>query len=544
MTKYIDLNVGEKSLDHLPIDFALKELLANSIDEHIANNLDPADVQLSYNKKLKTLSISDFGSGIEEKNFIQRKNNKKSDNKYIGKYGIGLKDALVIANDKNHKITIETHTNIFTTEYKMKSGTELITLHVKSVKSINAHIPKGTRITISNIIPETYYTLRKTYIGYYDESEYTLFLSHEIGSIYKFNKEVQMIFVNKLVVNTYSNNCHFSYDFPLSKQIQDANTRDRKDIPLDNFTTGIQQLICIMDVFDNPDITNIIIKILSSNDRKQLKEFNSKDVIRNLIIKFNNTGLYVFVDAKEPNFDHIDLTNKKILRLGKFINPMFGVKNVRNINDHFYTKKCKNPKPIITLNDFEIDSKKIIHVIQNIISEFEKKFNIVIKPEYKKKLFNVIILDSMFKNYTFVFVDHNHIGPKPELKSIKYEPESKSKSKSQLGSKPITKPKLKTKYVCDSDCGSESERESDCESDCESECESEPECKSKLESNTDSDSDPNPSSNPSLEIFNLKLSKTLANNTIELKNIIVFEIIMVYFLTPSEITNVRKILLN
>jgi len=90
--KKFDLNI-EKVLEHWSIPHALREILANALDESMLTNTKEPDV---FKDNKGNWHIRDYGRGLKYEHLTQNENNEKIKNphKVIGKFGVGLKDAL------------------------------------------------------------------------------------------------------------------------------------------------------------------------------------------------------------------------------------------------------------------------------------------------------------------------------------------------------------------------------------------------------------------------------------------------------------------
>ena len=86
-----DLNI-EKVFEHWPVPFALREFIANAVDEQtITGTVDPA---ISIDAEGRW-HIRDFGRGLSYEHLTQKENpEKRKHPAVIGQFGIGLKDAL------------------------------------------------------------------------------------------------------------------------------------------------------------------------------------------------------------------------------------------------------------------------------------------------------------------------------------------------------------------------------------------------------------------------------------------------------------------
>ena len=106
--KKFDLNI-EEVLENWEEYHALREIIANALDEQILTKTK--DIEII--KKDNITKIRDFGRGLKYEHLTQNENQEKLTNSelVIGKFGVGLKDALATLN--RYGIDILIKTNLF-----------------------------------------------------------------------------------------------------------------------------------------------------------------------------------------------------------------------------------------------------------------------------------------------------------------------------------------------------------------------------------------------------------------------------------------------
>ena len=109
--KKFDLNI-DKILPDWELKHAIREIIANALDEQKLSNTQ--EIQI-FKDTSGFWHIRDFGRGIEIKDFTQNQNNEKlNSQKVIGKFGIGLKDAIATFDRNQVDIKIESKHGEFT----------------------------------------------------------------------------------------------------------------------------------------------------------------------------------------------------------------------------------------------------------------------------------------------------------------------------------------------------------------------------------------------------------------------------------------------
>ncbi|MGI0014938.1 MAG: ATP-binding protein, partial [Nitrososphaera sp.] len=98
--KKFDLNI-EKILEDWEIYHAIREVISNAIDEQILTQTKDIEIFKDSNKNWH---VRDYGRGLNYEHLTQKENEEKLQNSsVIGKFGIGLKDALATFDRKGVK---------------------------------------------------------------------------------------------------------------------------------------------------------------------------------------------------------------------------------------------------------------------------------------------------------------------------------------------------------------------------------------------------------------------------------------------------------
>lgn len=126
--KKFDLNI-ERVLEHWTVPHALREIIANALDEsNLTNTKEPIIFKDEYHK----WHIKDFGRGLKYEHLTQNENVEKTanPNKVIGKFGVGLKDAMATFDRRSIDILIQSKYSDITIQKLTKGDFEdVVTLH-------------------------------------------------------------------------------------------------------------------------------------------------------------------------------------------------------------------------------------------------------------------------------------------------------------------------------------------------------------------------------------------------------------------------------
>lgn len=122
-----DLNI-EKILEGWEVKHAIREVIANALDEQVLSHTQ--DITISTDRS-GNWHIRDFGRGIHYENLTQNENPEKLKNagKVIGKFGVGLKDALATLNRRSILVHMRSaHCDISLVEAAKYGFEDVITL--------------------------------------------------------------------------------------------------------------------------------------------------------------------------------------------------------------------------------------------------------------------------------------------------------------------------------------------------------------------------------------------------------------------------------
>jgi len=147
-TAAFDLNI-EEVLEDWEIQHALREVIANALDEQVLSH--SGEIQITKDR-LGDWHIRDFGRGLRIDHFTQKENPEKlrALAGVIGKFGVGLKDALATFYRRGVGVTIRSAYGTYSLRRMQKHGFEKIqTLHVEYDDKPNNMV--GTEFVLSGV---------------------------------------------------------------------------------------------------------------------------------------------------------------------------------------------------------------------------------------------------------------------------------------------------------------------------------------------------------------------------------------------------------
>ena len=126
--KKFDLNI-ERVLEDWGVQHGLREVIANALDEQALTQAKDVDI---FKDKQSRWHIRDYGRGLRYEHLTQNENQEKRSRPevVIGKFGVGLKDALATFDRRKIKVLIKSRYGDITITKSSKHGFEdITTLH-------------------------------------------------------------------------------------------------------------------------------------------------------------------------------------------------------------------------------------------------------------------------------------------------------------------------------------------------------------------------------------------------------------------------------
>lgn len=146
-----DLNI-ERVLEHWPVANALREFIANALDEH---HLSGTPEPVIEKQTEGSWTIEDYGRGLRYEHLTQKENPEKLKHpEVIGQFGIGLKDALAVCDRRGVGVLIRSQYGDIGIARLPKVGfADIVTLH-GLIADPSDPARTGTRVELSGIKDE------------------------------------------------------------------------------------------------------------------------------------------------------------------------------------------------------------------------------------------------------------------------------------------------------------------------------------------------------------------------------------------------------
>ncbi|TXT60852.1 MAG: hypothetical protein BAJALOKI2v1_70004 [Promethearchaeota archaeon] len=289
--RYYDLNM-EEILEDWEIYHAIREVISNALDEQYLTNTK--DIKIFEDKKGRW-HIRDFGRGLRDIHLTQKEDEEKCNNpNTIGKFGIGLKDALGTFYRRRVKVTIRSrHLDATTTIHKKHQFENIEPLHA-AVKEPSDPAMEGTEFILENVSEEDINKAKNLFLKFSNED---LIEKTNYGEVYNNRFGVGNIYINGLKVAD-EEDFLFSYNITsLTKRLEKALNRERTNVGRNAYHDRVEM---ILKNCESEQIGKLL-----AEDLKRIEEGTHHDELAWIAIKrhavkiLNSKGDYLFVSSKE-----------------------------------------------------------------------------------------------------------------------------------------------------------------------------------------------------------------------------------------------------
>jgi hypothetical protein len=232
-----DLNV-EKVLSDWQVYHAIREIISNALDESILTN--KKDIEISKDKKGQW-HVRDFGRGLSYKHLTQKENNEKLDHKdLIGKFGVGLKDALAVFDSRGITVLIESKYGTMSLIKAEKGGfKDLTTLHVKIDETQEKNFI-GTDFILQGITDNDIKNAKSLFLKFSGAKKLE---STKYGEVIEKDGNSGNVYINGVKV-AEEENFLFSYNITLiTNEIKKVLNRERTNVGRTAYTGRIKDIL-------------------------------------------------------------------------------------------------------------------------------------------------------------------------------------------------------------------------------------------------------------------------------------------------------------
>lgn len=300
MDSLFDLNI-EKVLEHWGVEHAIREIIANALDEKVLTGTK--DIEISYSDGV--CHIRDYGRGLRYIHFTQNENNEKLNaTNLIGKFGVGLKDALGVFY-RNH-IGVVIHSKYSTISLTMaeKDGFDVKTLHAV-FSSPQYPTMEGTDVILTGVEREDLQKAKSMFLVFNDNL--TLLETTNYGEVYEIkNGGNSFIYANGVQIAS-EDNFLFTYNITsINAQMKKALNRERTNVGRTAYSETIKNIL------KNCDSTRVMRSLVSDIGNIMVgsnkDETGWVDIAAYAAKTLNKSGNVVFMTPSE----RAQLTNDQV----------------------------------------------------------------------------------------------------------------------------------------------------------------------------------------------------------------------------------------
>jgi hypothetical protein len=233
-----DLNI-ERVLENWTLAHAIRELIANALDEAALTRTDEPEIAKAADGRWH---VRDFGRGLSYEHLTQNENREKlaSPELVVGKFGVGLKDALATFDRRAVGVRIRSRFGDITTAKQAKHGFgDVTTLHAVITEPSDPALV-GTDVEVSGVADDDVEAAKALFRHYagdevLEETEYGVVLARP--------KSAARIYVNGLRV-AEERNYLFSYDITSpTKALRAALNRERSNVGRTAYTDRVKSIV-------------------------------------------------------------------------------------------------------------------------------------------------------------------------------------------------------------------------------------------------------------------------------------------------------------
>lgn len=234
-----DLNI-EKVLEHWTVPFAIREIIANALDERALTGT--ADPEI-YKDNTGCWHVRDGGRGVRYEHLTQNENAEKLRHpQVIGQFGMGLKDALAVFDRRGVNVVIRSrHARISTGRRPKEGFPDVVTLHALVSPSDDPG-QNGTNVMLCGAKDGDVEAAKQFFLRYSGE---TVLESTEYGDVLARASGTQSahIYVKGLLV-AEEPNFLFSYNITkLSAALRRALNRERSNVGRGAYSDRVKAIL-------------------------------------------------------------------------------------------------------------------------------------------------------------------------------------------------------------------------------------------------------------------------------------------------------------
>lgn len=233
--KQFDLNI-DKILENWECKHAVREIIANSLDEQAITGCRDLEIY----KNGQQWVIRDYGRGLKYEHLVQKENSEKlNTNGLIGKFGIGLKDAL--ATFDRHRIGVKIfskHADISIKRLPKNGFYDLTTLH--AIIETPSRSIEGTEFHLTGLEDREVLAAKTMFLKFSNER---IIEKTKYGDVIEKSSNVGNIYINGVLV-AQEQNFLFSYNITsIDSVLRKSINRERTNVGRTAYASTVRRIL-------------------------------------------------------------------------------------------------------------------------------------------------------------------------------------------------------------------------------------------------------------------------------------------------------------
>lgn len=301
MSKF-DLNI-EEVLEDWEVYHAIREIIANAIDEQILTDTKEIEIK----KEKNSFVIRDYGRGIRYEHLTQNENEEKISHPelVIGKFGVGLKDALATFDRHKISIMLKSKYGDITIDKSSKHGFEdIVTLHAVISSSSEPEIV-GTKVILEGCTKDDVEKAKSLFLKFSGEQ---MLEKTQYGEILK-RDSISKIYINGIKV-AEEENFLFSYNITsLTSAMRKALNRERTHVGRTAYTERVKSILLSSN---DEQVARLLVEDLEGYQKgTEHDEMKYVDVAAHACKILNKSSSVVFVTPQQLQYDTMAIDNAR-----------------------------------------------------------------------------------------------------------------------------------------------------------------------------------------------------------------------------------------
>lgn len=298
-----DLNI-EKVLEDWEVFHAIREIIANALDEQTLTGTKDIEI----NKERNHFTIRDYGRGLRYEHLTQNENKEKISNSQlvIGKFGVGLKDALATFDRHDIKVTLRSKHGDITIDKSSKHGfDDIVTLHAIISPPSDPDLI-GTEVVLEGCTQQDVDKAKELFLKFSGEKSLE---RTQYGDILERSGDGSKIYINGIRV-AEEDNFLFSYNITsLTSTMRKALNRERTHVGRTAYTDRVKAILLSSK---ERKVAQLLVNDLEGYQKgTQHDEMKYQDVAVHACRILNASSRVVFVTPDQLQYDTMTIDNAR-----------------------------------------------------------------------------------------------------------------------------------------------------------------------------------------------------------------------------------------